>query len=72
MRDPGEGLGRVEPPVQGVNLVAEPVEALEERVELAVVEGLPRFGHALILELASERRLAGRVGISAVSRRGRA
>jgi hypothetical protein len=45
VRDPGERLRRVKPPVQGVDLVAEPVEPLEERVELTVVQMLSRLGH---------------------------
>lgn len=37
-RDPKELLLRVETPRQPVDLVAQPVEALEERVELSVSE----------------------------------
>ena len=45
MRDPGEALGVIEPPVEHVDLVDELVEAFEHGVELAVFEGLA-FGHA--------------------------
>ena len=45
MRDTGEALGVIEPPVEHVDLVDELVEAFEHRVELAVFEGLA-FGHA--------------------------
>jgi hypothetical protein len=45
MRDTGEALGVIEPPVEHVDLVDELVEALEHSVELAVFEGLA-FGHA--------------------------
>ena len=44
MRDPEQPLVLVEATVEPVNLVAEPVEPLEERVELSVVEMLP-LGH---------------------------
>ena len=44
MGDPEEVLARVEPAVQGVDLRAEAVEALEEGVKLAVVERLPFHG----------------------------
>jgi hypothetical protein len=45
MRDPGETLGVIEPPVEHVDFVDELVEALEHGVELAVFEGLA-LGHA--------------------------
>jgi hypothetical protein len=45
MRDAGEALGVIEPPVEHVDLVDELVKAFEHGVELAVVEGLA-FGHA--------------------------
>ena len=45
MRDPGETLGVIEPPVEHADFVDELVEALEHGVELAVFEGLP-LGHA--------------------------
>jgi hypothetical protein len=38
VRDPYEALGGLEPTVEGVYLVAEAVETLEDRVELPVVE----------------------------------
>ena len=40
VRDPDEGLGGIGPPVQGVDFGVQPVEPLEDRVELAVVEVL--------------------------------
>jgi hypothetical protein len=45
VRDPRERLGRVEPPVQRVHLVAQTIEPLEEGVELAVVQVFPVLGH---------------------------
>jgi hypothetical protein len=45
MRDPGETLGVIEPPVEHLDFVDELVEALEHGVELAVFEGLA-LGHA--------------------------
>ena len=38
--DANEALRVLEAPVERVHLVAEPVEALEDSVELAVIEGL--------------------------------
>lgn len=45
MGDALEAVRRLEPAVEGVDLVAEPVEAFEERVELPVVQVLPLFRH---------------------------
>ena len=45
MRDSLHLVGRVEPPVEGVNFVAEAVESFEQRVELSVVEMLSRLRH---------------------------
>jgi len=49
VRDPGEPVLVVEAPVQRVDLVAEPVEPLEDGVELPVVERLPVGSHTPIL-----------------------
>jgi len=49
VRDPREPLLVVEPPVQRVDLVAEPVEPLENGVELPVVEMLAVGRHTPIL-----------------------
>jgi hypothetical protein len=43
--DADERLGGVDTPIERVNLVAEPVEALQERVELPVVQVLSLAGH---------------------------
>jgi hypothetical protein len=43
--DPLQPVGRVEPTVERVNLVAQPVQPLEQGVELAVVEVIARFEH---------------------------
>ena len=40
MRDSHEALGGLEAPVERVDLVAQAVEALEDRVQLTVVEVL--------------------------------
>ena len=49
MRDPRESVLVVEPTVQRVNLVAEPVEPLENGVELPVVEEVAVGRHTPIL-----------------------
>ncbi len=49
VRDPREPVLVVEPSVQRVDLVAEPVEPLEDRVELAVVEVVAVDRHTPIL-----------------------
>lgn len=49
VRDAEQMLVRVESPVERVHLVAEPVEALEDCVELTVVQVLALRGHRLIL-----------------------
>ena len=49
VRDPREPVLVVQPPVQRVDLVAEPVEPLEDRVELAVVEVVAVDRHTPIL-----------------------
>jgi hypothetical protein len=38
--DPDQSLSRLEPPIEGMNLIAKSVEALEDRVELSVIEVL--------------------------------
>ncbi len=45
VRDPLEPIRGVEPPVESVHLVAEPVEALEDGVELPVIEVLALLWH---------------------------
>ena len=40
VRDADEPFGRLEAPVEGVHLVAEAVEALEDGIELAIIEVL--------------------------------
>ena len=49
VRDPREPVLVVEPPVQLVHLVAEPVEPLEDGVELPVVEVVAVGRHTPIL-----------------------
>ena len=49
MRDPREPVLVVEPPVPSVHLVAEPVEPLEDGVELSVVEVVALDRHTPIL-----------------------
>ena len=45
MRDALQAVGAVEPAIERVDLVAEPVEALEEGVELPVVKVLSLLRH---------------------------
>ena len=49
VRDPREPVLVVEPPVQRVHLVTEPVESLEDGVELPVVEVVAVGRHTPIL-----------------------
>ncbi len=49
MRDPREPVLVVEPPVQRVDLVAEPVEPFENGVELPVIELIAVGRHTPIL-----------------------
>ena len=56
MRDPDQALGRLEAPVEGVYLVAQPVEALEDGVELPVVEMLSVHVPDLSLGAALDNR----------------
>ena len=51
--DPLQLVVRVEPAVEGVHLVAEPVEPLENRVELSVVEVLAVGRHPFRIVLSS-------------------
>ena len=45
MRDPDQAFGRLEASIEGVDLVAESVEPLEDRVELSVVQMLTFLSH---------------------------
>jgi hypothetical protein len=45
VRDALQAVGCVEPAIERVNLVAKPVEALEQGVELPVVEVLSLLRH---------------------------
>jgi hypothetical protein len=66
--DANETLGRLETPVEGVHLVAEPVETLEDRVKLTVVQVPSIHAHDLSHPLKPLDSSAGKFDIGGTKR----